>query len=427
MRQTSTNSTASSSDFILKPNTDWYIRRPAKEGATVFRILPHMLPDGTEQPQLLDPAAKYTNPKDNVSEAFAEYECMRFAGKLDYQFITEVSDQVLGCQTPAMMFWRAMYDYKEKHRKECPDEWYNWFERKDGKYEKLQKPRSNLFVKGVLVKFKGQDIMDRNGSPMVLYPLILHIHQSSAAENLIKGITDTVSPDYLGDIVSCKGGSLISIYPENRQNPQTRRMQAYYMVKKSEPYPLTTEFAKGIFKPWEDLINVQTSTWVIDRLSETFSPSAVAFALTDTPYGRHISEHIRAAVRDVPAASPSTVAVGYAPVSTGVSSAPAPMPQPVMAPAPRPNIPVPPPVAVRAPAPMDVDNDDDPEDDIPLPPPGNKTAAQICMPTPLTTQPPAGPALGGQVPAPQGMPSPDDLKRKLAEAQEQLRLLGGKQ
>jgi len=436
MRQSQSTSSAST-DFTSRPESGWMMRHVSAEGETQLRLIPYIMEDGTEQPQLIDPALAGTSPKAVLSETFTEYETLHFAGQNKYSFITEPNTPIVG-PTPAMLMWATLRNYRKQHRKECPDLWYNWFERNiDGrKTEAFSKPRPCLYARCIIFRLGGKDVTDKFEHPIALFPCVIKLSQSSSADEMIKGLTQPLDPNkplsiensVFGDVTSCSNGKLLRITPENRMNPVLKRNQLYYSVsvcKEIPSYPISIEMVKNVNKPWTSILNVNSIEWIIERLAETFSSDAVYFALKDSPYGRYIPSHIeKEGRRSAPVTHPNVVSMNI----PGTYDEPdLRYPEPVQA------HPLPP----AMPKPMVPPHQVLPKPTMAPITPVAPVSTQVSAPRPLTDKNVKPTSAMVPPPPPPSMPNPgpinpqvsntpiteEEMRKRLADAQEQLKKL----
>lgn len=267
------------------------MRRLGGKGETHVRVMPALDANGKELPQLEVPRTDEYHPLELIGDSFAQYDTVKFYGDKKYNMLTEVTDPIQGLADPVTTCNRALYNYCKTNRKQAPDNWYNWFFPTEG-YPLVMKPKPMLYIKGVLITLNGEPMMKGN-EPTPLYPVVLQVSQKSAEIELFNGMLSPADPSkelsvensVLGDVTSSLNGRTLVFQPTKRVNEQTKKMQTYVLVAPGEVYPLDLALVRKLHEPWENLMLLPTTEFLLERLCETLGYEAVYFALENTPYG----------------------------------------------------------------------------------------------------------------------------------------------
>jgi hypothetical protein len=399
-RKDSRGGSHSASDMVINKAFQHWLYTPKSTGATEVRVLPASA-DGVFVPQVAptDMAAL-----DQIGDAFHAKEYAGMMGYKKYSYISETAD-LPDRPSPSMVFRQALEKaVKEEGSKQHPL-WAKWLDYKPRSPDRdvgvMSRPQCRMFIQGVLLRFGGQPVLDKDGRPTARYPVLMPLPRTAttALEKALVTPLDASQPlsavnSIIGDITSPRGGHTLIIEP----GFDAKGKQAY-SVKAGALYPLDENFCMAQFAPWARLLRIETAAWQIARLAETFDAESVDFALSDDPdYGAMVPEGVRGAYGR--AQSRSTV------VAPGLS--------------PMPGLPPPPMVSMPPPPVNDpflvAGNDEDIEYGEPaVPPPAPQTYV-----APVAPQvPPAQPVAYTPPPAPAAYTPPPLVAQAMAQAEVQ--------
>ena len=349
-------------NYLLQKSDDkrWFLRTVQAKGHSLFRCIPAFNERGEPEPQSSLPVGyALENAEDAekyLSNAFFEAETCSFFGDHKLHMISEVSDPPEDVdKSPASVFFAALNKFKKDHPRECPQQWHDWMSRKHGP-PSLSRPSRAIYIQGILLEHQGKPIVDRKtGKRTMLKPTVLQLTTSTACRSLMSGLTYKPGEDgslaavpdecILGEIIDLNKGKVIKFSSKLKWNEQLQTDQNQYKVEAGQIYPVPLAVAKGIWEDWNKVLRIPDSTWSIERIAESFSPEAVIFALSDTPYASRISDAVRkaAARGSVPAEAVSVPGANVEKVLASAAVTVAPKAAPVAAPvaAPRPAAPKP--------------------------------------------------------------------------------------
>lgn len=310
----------------------YHAKSSADTKPTEFRAIASLHDDGSLAEQVVQVDG---NPINGISDAFHCKEVVNWLGTKAYQMVTDTSDFPTK-QSPTTMFYKKIKEFVENEGKKARPEWTKWAEDRGP----LKMPECKMMLQGILLSLDGAPCKDKSGKPVAITPVAL-ICPKSATSALEKGLTTPIDPSKpisadnsaIGDITSPSGHTIkLAIYKSTDSFTK-------YNVLRGEPYPLTEDYIKKLFVPWNKLLRLETAAWQIARLVETFDAAAVEYAFSEDPdYGVFIPKIAQGAyfgkgastvvVDDIPykhpAPAPAPVYQQPAPVQAPAYQAPAP-------------------------------------------------------------------------------------------------------
>jgi hypothetical protein len=239
---------------------------------------------------------------------------------------------------------------------DVPPAWFRWA----NNTMMVKLPAEHIIVQCIASEVNGRKIEDNNKKPTWLAPCILAIPRS-AQDLFVTDITSradndqelSLSNNLFGDFCGWQNGSVLLL----RKVAGDEGSNNSYNIRKLQEYPLTPDYARKIWQPWDDVLWLPKVEDTIEWCIETFDAKAVDYALRETNYADYIPEEHRGCSSDIAEAEnvkelkARLAAGGYSsqghpPFPTGDAPKQGPAPEPPTAVSPTPPAP-----AAPAPAP----------------------------------------------------------------------------
>ena len=291
--------TGLSGDFIMAEGTMHRRYACSTEGDTEIRVVPSFNEMGQPEPLILSEEISSSN----ISDAFIRVGMVTFYGKNRYSLL-EVAPPGRLRQGPLQFFYNYLVNEVKTKPRSCSPEWRRWQGLRDEGDTQTPKrivspPSATLLCQGYLIQHKGQLCLDKSGNTTMRYPVVVSIKPSGAKSLLDSLMTpiDQNAPwsddnNKLGNIVGLDRGTTLKIVPYETEHNGMR--QTWYKCETGDILPLTVEQAKSVWRPWNEVLNLnQSISDVIRRIAETFDArSAVQVFESEPAYAELIPSDV---------------------------------------------------------------------------------------------------------------------------------------
>jgi len=292
-------------NFIVRTEFKHPAWNVGSKGHCVFRVFPGVAEGGVMTPQIVPVDGE---PAEGLGDSFAELEVVSFLGKDKLTFITQPSDvDLTEFVSPCRMFYNVLEDFIEKETNKATSKegfsdaltvWKPWFAFKGI----ASLPSVNMLLQGILVEHGGVPCTNKKGAVCPKYPVVLYMSKSATDYMESKLTTKLVANEdisadnsEMGDITSLDKGSCIKI--SSYENAEKRTRYKVERLTDTQGNPLISKLDPNMvlshFKPWEELLDIQSAAWQINKLVEQFGPEAVDYAFReDALYGPMLPKEV---------------------------------------------------------------------------------------------------------------------------------------